>query len=105
LLVSGTEFLWGAFWELTTDRALGFGAEGRIPSSSIRTFAVDHGITDPDDYAWFLAVIREMDSEYLGMRVPRPAGPVGETVSMTDAKGITALLRRLAKKPGPMTEA
>lgn len=90
---------------MTTDRALGFGAEGRIPSRSIRQFAQDHGLADPDDYAWFLGVMREMDSEYLGMRVPRPAGPVGETVSMTDAKGITALLRRLAKKPGPTTAA
>jgi hypothetical protein len=45
--------------------------------------------------------MREMDSEYLGMRVPRQGGEVLGAVPMTDAKGITALLKRLAKKPEP----
>jgi hypothetical protein len=84
---------------LTTDRQLGFGAEGRIPASSIRTFAHDHGIASADDYAWFLAVIREMDAEYLGMRAPRPGGQILEEVPVTDARGISALVKRLAKKP------
>ena len=83
---------------------MGFGAEGRIPASSIRAFARDHGIVDPDDYAWFLAVMREMDSEYLGMRVPRQGGQVIAEVPITDAQGISALLKRLAKKP-PVTTA
>lgn len=78
---------------------MGFGAEGRIPSRSIREFARDHGIEAPDDFAWFLSVMREMDSEYLGMRVPRPGGQVIAEVPITDAKGISALLKRLAKKP------
>lgn len=43
--------------------------------------------------------MREMDSEYLGMRVPRPGGHVIAEVPITDAKAISALLKRLAKKP------
>jgi hypothetical protein len=90
-------FIWSAFWELSTDRQLGFGAEGRIPSKSIRSFAADHDLSQPDDYAWFLAIIREMDAEYLGMRAP--GAKVLDEVPITDGKGITALLKRLAKKP------
>jgi len=105
LLVSGTEFLWNAFWELTTDRQLGFGAEGRIPATSIRTFARDHGIEDPDDYAWFLAVMREMDAEYLGQRVPRGPHEIVNQTPMTDLKGLRGLFRKHAKKPAATTEA
>ena len=97
------EFLWRAFWELTTDRGLGFGTEGRIPSTSIRAYAADHGLNDPDDYRWFLAIIREMDAEYLGMRTPAGKQMLDE-VPVTDGAGITALLRRLAKPPAPKAE-
>ena len=78
---------------------MGFGAEGRIPSASIRSFAVDHGLAAPDDFAWFLAVIREMDSEYLGMRAPTASNEIVNQTAMTDLKGIRGLFRKHAKKP------
>jgi hypothetical protein len=96
-LLAGLQFLWNAFWELTTDRALGFGGEGRIPSMAIRSFAKEHGITG-NDFPWFLAVIREMDAEYLGMRTPTQPQVLDE-VPITDFAGMKGLLRRLAKKP------
>lgn len=100
MLLAGSEFLWEAFWELTTERRLGFGAESRIPHSAIRSYARDHGYRDPDTFSWFLAVIREMDAEYLGIRAPaQQQVQITDQVAMTDFSGIKALLRRLAKKP------
>ena len=96
-LIFGAEFFWFAFWEITTDRPLGFGGEGRIPYTAIRSFANDYGITS-DSFSWFLAVIREMDAEYLGMRAPTQ-GQLIEEIKVTDAAGIRGLLHRLAKKP------
>lgn len=102
-LAAEWEFFWTAFWELTTDRQLGFGVEGRIPSTSIRAYAADHGFDDPDLYRWFLAIIREMDAEYLGMRVPRQSQMLAE-IPVSDGAGIAALVKRLAKKPKPAAE-
>jgi hypothetical protein len=71
---------------------------------AIRSFAKEHGITG-DGFAWFLAVIREMDAEYLGMRSPTQ-GQLIEEIKVTDAAGIRGLLHRLAKKPAtPATVA
>ncbi|MCC0809196.1 hypothetical protein FPV16_23865 [Methylobacterium sp. W2] len=95
LIDTGLQFFWHAFWELTTDRHLGFGAEGRIPSAAIHQFAQRHSIVEPDDFAWFLGVIRAMDSEYLGLRAPRE---LTNQTPMTDLAGIRGLLRRHAKK-------
>ncbi len=100
LLAYGNRFLWDAFWELTTERPLGFGAEGRIPFSAIRIFADDHDLAG-DVFEWFRRVMREMDSEYLGLRSPTaPSQMVSET-PMTDLKGIRGLLRKHAKKAAP----
>lgn len=101
----GNLFLWYAFWELTTERALGFGAEGRIPHSVIVTFARDHGIKNRDDVSWFLGVIRMMDAEYLGIRAPKKDPQVIDEVPMSNLSGIRGLLSRLAKKPQEPSEA
>lgn len=98
------EFLWQAFWELTTERPLGWGVEGRIPGSKITEFGKENGYTG-DTLAWFRAVIREMDAEYLGIRNPAPDELIVE-VKVTDTKGLKSLLRKHAKsRPSPSTPA
>lgn len=93
----GLQFLWDAFWELTTERPMGMAGEGRIPASAIREFARDHGFYS-DDARWFREVIREMDAEYLGLRTDdAPSGLINET-PMSDVKGIKAMLRKYAKR-------
>lgn len=89
---------------MSSERCLGFGAEGRIPFSSIRSFAAGYGITAPDHFEWFRAVMRGMDDEYLGLRVPKPQGQVANEVRVDDVKAVRGLLSRLAKKP-PTEEA
>ena len=101
LIETGLQFYWTSFWELTTDRHLGFGAESRIPSAAIHLYAERHGILCPDEFEWFLGIIRAMDAEYLGLRAPPVQNPVLNEVAVTDVKGVRGLLRRLAKKPAP----
>lgn len=98
--MAGLEFLWKAFWELTTERPLGWGAEGRIPGSKITEFGKENGFYG-DDLDWFRAVMREMDAEYLGIRNPSSDDLISE-VKLNDAKGVKAMLRKHAK---PKAEA
>lgn len=58
------EFVFSAFWELSTDRPVGMGI-GAIPWSSINSFAVRHGIEQIDDFEQFSFLIRAIDAEYL----------------------------------------
>lgn len=98
-LMHGLEFLWHAFWELTTERPIGFNGEGRIPGSKITEFGKENGYTG-DDLAWFRAVIREMDAEYLGIR-NKPSEELAFEIKLEDTKAIKALLRRHAKPKAP----
>ncbi|KMO15772.1 phage tail assembly chaperone [Methylobacterium indicum] len=91
-------FFWDAFWELSTERPLGFGAEGRIPGSAIEAFAGRVGMVDTDEIAFFRAVMRGMDAEYLA-RKPWVATVAAGGVAMNDHKGLRGLLRRNAKAP------
>jgi hypothetical protein len=55
--------LWGAFWELSTDRAIGFGV-GPIPFTAIDRLASRAGIID-DAFDDFLDLMRAMDDIFL----------------------------------------
>ena len=60
------KFFWTAFWELSSDRALGgMGGVGPIQFSSIDRYAQRAGIVDPDQFRRFLRVIRSLDSAYV----------------------------------------
>lgn len=63
-LVDGAGEFLSAFWELSTDRPSGFGP-GPIPFTSIDAYARRHMIDDPDEFAFFTDLIREMDRAYL----------------------------------------
>lgn len=63
-LIDGVGDFLTAFWELSTDRPSGFGP-GPIPFTSIDAYARRHGIDDPDEFALFSDLIREMDRAYL----------------------------------------
>jgi hypothetical protein len=65
-LLTGLEFYWKAFWELSSDRSLGM-AEGPIPWSSLDRYAVRYDIFDEEFYR-FSSIIRTMDSEYMKFR-------------------------------------
>lgn len=101
----GLQFLWDAFWELTTERPMGMAGEGRIPGSAIRHFAEDHGLYR-DDARWFREVIREMDAEYLGLRTEEPGSGLINETPLSDVQGVKAMLRKFAKrKPEAATDA
>jgi len=53
-------FVWQAFWELNSDRAIGFAA-GRIPFSAIDSYASRYGIHDIDAFDRFRTLIRAME--------------------------------------------
>lgn len=59
----GTEFVWEAFWHLSTDRAVGFSV-GPIPWTAKDRYATRHGVDDPDDFAEFVELITAMDNAY-----------------------------------------
>lgn len=53
--------LWSAFWELSTERQVGF-SPGPIPGSAIRQYAATEQGADRSSFA---AIIRAMDDVYL----------------------------------------
>jgi hypothetical protein len=55
-------FVWSAFWELGSDRAIGFAA-GPIPFTAIDAYAARYGIDDIDQFDRFRALIRAMECE------------------------------------------
>lgn len=63
-LLPGLEFFFEAFFELTGDRAVGMGVLGPIPYSSLRQYAVWHGL-EGEDIEEFIFMLRAMDREYL----------------------------------------
>lgn len=89
-------FIWDAFWELSSDRQMGFGAEGRIPSAAIRAYARDYGLITHSDLRWFVMLIRVMDAEYLELRRPKDKDAPAREVRLNDVAGIKALLRTAA---------
>lgn len=56
--------VWRDFFELSTNRHLGFGSVGPIPWIAINAYAERMGIVDPDEFERFTALIRAMDGEY-----------------------------------------
>lgn len=61
------QFHYVAFWELSTDRQIGFGI-GPLPWSAIDRYAGRFGIDDPDEFDRFKRLMRAMDRAFLGWR-------------------------------------
>ena len=57
-------FAWRAFWELSSDRSVGFGV-GPIPFTAIARYADRYGVGERDAFERFLELIRGMDAAYL----------------------------------------
>lgn len=57
-------FVWDAFWNLSTDRQVGF-ATGPIPWTAVDRYAVRHHIDDADAFERFHSLLRSMDGAYL----------------------------------------
>ena len=64
-LLPGLEYYYSIWWELQSDRPMGFSA-GMIPSAAIRSWIKDHGM-DPEeeDAEDIVFVISQMDVEWL----------------------------------------
>lgn len=58
------EFVWDAFWRLSTDRPVGFSV-GRIPFSAITAYADRYGIAGIDAFDRFEQLIRAMDRAFV----------------------------------------
>jgi hypothetical protein len=59
----GLQWYLSAFFELSTDRSMGFGP-GPIPGMAIRDFAKWYQVT-ADEFDDFVYLIRELDAEWL----------------------------------------
>ncbi len=68
------QFVWGAFWDLHTDRPIGMGA-GPIPFASIDRYAERYGIVALDDFDAFRELIRALDDTYLTWSAKRRDKP------------------------------
>ncbi|WP_157091541.1 phage tail assembly chaperone [Methylobacterium nodulans] len=69
---------WDAFWDLTAERPLGFGAVGAIPWSTIAAWADRHGIRCGDQFARLKRLVMALDRrwlEHLRASVPKPPNP------------------------------
>ncbi|GGZ21703.1 hypothetical protein GCM10011273_03100 [Asticcacaulis endophyticus] len=69
-VMAGGHSILKAFWELSTERQIGFGV-GPIPGSLISKAASDIGIYDPDRVADFRSIIRACDEVYLSRSTPK----------------------------------
>ena len=65
----GTRVVVGAFWELSTERPIGW-VPGYIPQSAITAWAVQHGLED-GMLGLFTAAVRSCDDEYLSWATRR----------------------------------
>jgi len=92
--------LWNAFWELSTDRQITQAGPGPIPSSSLRAYAGDHGLTG-DHLERFRQIIRMLDGEYLKLTAPK-SGPeqsdVKDMVPADDVDGVRGILSRFGAR-------
>lgn len=70
-LPGGREIL-DAFFELSTDRQLGF-SEGPIPFTAIDAYARRAGVDGPDEFMQLRRLIRALDHAYL--KRPRASDP------------------------------
>jgi len=64
-LMPGSVQLLLGFWELTTDRQIGFGAVGPIPSLAISWWMDREGIDDDEDRKLCRLCLRAMDDVYM----------------------------------------
>lgn len=58
-------FCIGAFWDLSTNRQIGFGALGPIPEWTIELYAERRGFRGRGARDAFLMIIRRMDGAWL----------------------------------------
>ena len=56
---------WEAFWTLSTERQMGFGALGRIPFRAILEYARAYGLTGTDALDRLVHLVMAMDREFL----------------------------------------
>lgn len=73
IMLPGADDILGAFWELSSDRPVGFGL-GQIPSTAIERYATRNGIDDLDDYTLFAKLIRVCDAAFLKHYEKPPSG-------------------------------
>ena len=94
-------WLWDAFWELSTERQLGMSV-GPIPGSKIREYLRDEMELTGAEYDRARAIIRKADNAYLGMLRSKTDEPkLTDQAKATDAEGVKRVMRGLGKaKPG-----
>jgi len=64
------EFVWDAFWILSSDRSFGMG-EGPIPFAAIDRYAQRYGLDDLAFFDEFRTLIGALDHEYLKIRADK----------------------------------
>ncbi len=92
------QFFYEAFWELSSDRQSGMSV-GQIPSGSIARFASDLEM-DTDAADFLRAVLRSLDNIYLSHQSGKhPDDKIVDFAHVDDHVGVSAILKRLGKKP------
>lgn len=80
-LLPGASDVYAAFWELSSDRQIGF-STGPVPWSSIDRWLERRGVTDAAEAQTFIRLIREMDEVYLAHDPKKTAPAVSAPVSL-----------------------
>ena len=93
------QWLWSAFWELSTERQLGM-AVGPIPGSKIREYLRDEMELAGAEYDRARAIIRRADDAWCGMLNARKGDEprLTDQAKATDSEGVKRVMRRLDKR-------
>lgn len=63
--------VWDGFFDLDSERPIGFGGAGRIPWSAEEAWLDAEGVGDPDERGFYRALWRQMDGAYLAEVNPK----------------------------------
>ena len=86
-LRTGLDIYWRAFWECSTDRAIGM-AEGPIPWTAINQWALRYGFFG-EDFERLVYLLKAMDSVYLEERTKQHDKKMKKPLSQGSGSGIS----------------
>ncbi len=93
------QFFYDTFWELGSERQNGMSA-GQIPAGSIRKFAEDHHMS-VDERDFLKTILRHLDNVFLNYKATKSSltDNIVDSARIDDHVGVSAILKRLGKKP------
>lgn len=93
------QFFYDTFWELGSERSNGMSA-GQIPAGVITKFARDNEMS-ADERDFLKSVLRHLDNIFLNYKATKSSltDNIVDSARIDDHVGVSAILKRLGKKP------